>query len=112
MQKRVVKEVLEEIVKIDTEAEVLKNKNKSYVTNSDEQLKQEIHQHELELMQEVRAKVKTELQARSESLTQQKLDIKAASDDYIESVMDYYHRYKSELIEQLFREIFIGADNG
>ncbi len=106
MEKKIIKEVLTKIVEIDKEAEFLRKQNDNYLTNKQSELRKRMHQEEIDAMSAARAKVKADSSKKVEEVNQQKLDIEEASAAKLKLVDEYFQRYKQELIEQLFNEIF------
>ncbi len=106
MEKQVVKEVLERLVEIDTEADALAKEAEGYQAEAEMSVKQKLHAYELETMKAVRVNIKQEFRDANARATAESEALIDKTERYINQVEQYYSDHKQVLVDDLFNAIF------
>ncbi len=106
MEKDIIKNVFEKVMKIDAEAEAHIQEANDKLAESDVRIKRRYRSLELEIMKEARVKVKDEFTEKLAIAEQKEADINKKTADYVKRVHDFYESEKDKLVDSLFNDIF------
>ncbi len=106
MENQLIKDVLERLVDIDARADQLEAEGKAYREAADVNIKRRVHAFEIELMKDVRTRVKTNFQSEIEKANGQRDAMTARAAKNIVDFNRFFAEHKDSVVEKLFDDIF------
>ncbi len=106
MENQLIKNVLERLVEIDARADQLEAEGKAYQDAVHVNIKRRVHAFEIDLMKDVRTRVKTNFQSEIEKANGESDALTARTAQNIENFNRFFEEHKDSVVDMLFNDIF------
>ncbi len=106
MENQLIENVLQRLVEIDAEADRLEGEGRAYRDAVQVTIKRRVHAYEIDVMKDVRTRVKTHFQSEVERANADAEALTARTAQSIADFKRFFAEHKDDVVDGLFTDIF------